>query len=123
MTSPTDLYRHWDAEGRLLYVGISLSAVQRLAAHRQSSRWYPRIKWIEIERHPTREAALEAERIAIRDEKPLCNLDHNKPHWSTFEPVDPITGHLRKLPLIPKEEYPKRYPSKAVRGFIIKEAA
>jgi hypothetical protein len=29
----TDLYRHFDAEGCLLYVGISLNAIARLAVH------------------------------------------------------------------------------------------
>ena len=45
MSEPTDLYRHWDAEGRLLYIGISRSAVERLAGHRNNSHWYPLIKW------------------------------------------------------------------------------
>lgn len=27
LPTPTDLYRYFDAEGRLLYVGISLSAI------------------------------------------------------------------------------------------------
>jgi hypothetical protein len=31
MSAPTHLYRHFDADGRLLYVGISLFAVNRLS--------------------------------------------------------------------------------------------
>lgn len=32
----TELYRHFAADGCLLYVGISLSAVARLTQHRQT---------------------------------------------------------------------------------------
>jgi hypothetical protein len=72
-TKPTALYRHFDSDGRLLYVGISLSAIIRLAEHR-ASPWFDDIARVEIERHPTRKAALAAERKAIRDERPLHNI-------------------------------------------------
>src|SRR5438067_656371 len=39
---PTQLYRHFDADGTLLYVGISLSALQRLRGHR-AAEWIDRI--------------------------------------------------------------------------------
>jgi hypothetical protein len=70
---PTTLYRHFDGDGRLLYVGISLNAIIRLAAHR-ASPWFDEIARVEIERFPSREVALAAERAAIRDEKPECNV-------------------------------------------------
>jgi hypothetical protein len=56
----------------LLYVGISLSAVARLAGHR-SGGWSDRIARVEIEAFPTREAALRAESAAIAAEKPVFN--------------------------------------------------
>lgn len=77
MTIKTSLYRHWDADGRLLYVGISLSALQRLAQHKERSRWFERIASVTIEQFPTREAALAAEREAIATERPECNIIHN----------------------------------------------
>lgn len=72
----TALYRHFDAAGQLLYVGISLSAVHRLAQHRQTAHWFDRIARIEIEWHESRAAALAAEIIAIRRESPQCNVQH-----------------------------------------------
>lgn len=72
----TALYRHFDAVGALLYVGISLSAVQRLAQHRQTAHWFDRIARIEIEWHDSREEALAAEISAISCEKPPCNVQH-----------------------------------------------
>jgi len=74
----THLYRHYDSAGRLLYVGISLSAVQRLAQHRDHSHWFEDIANVAIERHESREQALAAERAAIIKEQPLCNLQRPK---------------------------------------------
>lgn len=70
------LYRHFDEEGALLYVGISLSALNRLVAHIDDSAWYWSIAKVTIEVLPTREAAEEAERQAIRTERPLFNHMH-----------------------------------------------
>jgi hypothetical protein len=69
----TYLYRHFDAEGRLLYVGISLSAVHRLAQHRASA-WFASIATVTIETFPSRAGAAEAERLAIQTEGPLHNI-------------------------------------------------
>lgn len=70
----TALYRHFDCDGKLLYVGVSLSAVARLAQHRDNSHWYRRIANMTTEWHPTRKAALDAERKAVRSENPECNI-------------------------------------------------
>lgn len=76
MTTETSLYRHFDKGGSLLYVGISLSAVERLNGH-ANSKWASEIARVEIERFPTRGDALNAERNAIRDERPIHNVVHN----------------------------------------------
>ena len=70
---PTDLYRHYDKDNKLLYVGISLSAIKRLSGHRRHSGWYSKITRVEIEHHPSREAAEFAEMIAIWSENPKYN--------------------------------------------------
>lgn len=86
--SRTALYRHFDAAGALLYVGISLSTVQRLSQHKQRAGWYDQIASVTIEWHPTREAALTAEAIAIAKEGPLWNVvrpaDGQVPRQSPF---------------------------------------
>lgn len=73
------LYRHFDKGGTLLYVGISLSAIQRLAQHKDASHWFNEISSVTIEQYETREAALAAERSAIVNENPLHNLKRPKP--------------------------------------------
>lgn len=69
----TSLYRHFDEGGRLLYVGISLSAMNRLATHMSASDWRHQIATVKIETHPTRAAALAAEALAIKAERPIWN--------------------------------------------------
>lgn len=74
-----DLYRLYDAAGRLLYVGISYSAIQRMAQHRADKEWFGEVARIEIEKVPgERAAVLHAERIAIVNEKPIHNVKHNR---------------------------------------------
>jgi hypothetical protein len=68
------LYRHYDNDGRLLYVGISLSALTRLGQHKDASHWFSQIKEVKIEHFASRNQALEAEREAIHNENPLHNV-------------------------------------------------
>lgn len=71
-----ELYRHFDAAGRLLYVGVSLSTTVRLMAHMARADWADQIATITVERFYSRTAALHAERTAIKAEKPLHNIIH-----------------------------------------------
>jgi GIY-YIG catalytic domain-containing protein len=79
-SEPNQIYRHFNAEGELLYVGISLSAIVRLAGHRNKSEWFDKIARVEIENLPNRSAALKAELLAIKTEKPKHNLS-GKPEF------------------------------------------
>lgn len=67
------VYRFFDAEDRLLYVGIARDLGARFAAHRRRSPW-----WAEAARgttvtYPTRADAELAEGIAIHAERPVYN--------------------------------------------------
>jgi hypothetical protein len=77
-TKETTLYRHFDCDGKLLYVGISLDALNRLAQHKFCSTWYSQIKSVTLERFPSRQGALQAEREAIIKEGPQWNIKHRK---------------------------------------------
>jgi AraC-like DNA-binding protein len=70
------LYRHFDESGKLLYVGISLHAVSRLAAHKRTSPWVWSVARMEVQTYPTRLEAEIAEREAIKAERPLFNSMH-----------------------------------------------
>ena len=70
----TSLYRAFDADGVLLYVGISSSALRRLGQHAGGpAAWWDRATRVEIEHFPTRTEASDAEQRAIADEAPLFN--------------------------------------------------
>jgi predicted GIY-YIG superfamily endonuclease len=84
-TQPTDrsdmgtqLYRHFDGDNNLLYVGVSLSTFNRLSQHRDHSEWFKKIGRVEIEHFETRPLALEAEKKAIKTEKPKFNRAHKR---------------------------------------------
>jgi hypothetical protein len=76
----TQLYRYYDGRGKLLYVGISLSAALRLGQHRKKSGWYRKVARMEIENHPTRDVALRAEALAIAAESPRHNTIRPETH-------------------------------------------
>jgi hypothetical protein len=69
----TCVYRAYDADGNLLYVGISMSLDGRLTKHRRAA-WWPEVEEITVQWFDGREAAKAAERAAIRDENPIYNL-------------------------------------------------
>ena len=87
----TELYRHYDAAGRLLYVGVSWSAVARYGGgHRVTASWAHEAVKMTIERFPTRQEALEAEATAIRSEKPLHNGTNAKPRRVRMAPAKAV---------------------------------
>lgn len=76
--SETQLYRHFNDGGELLYVGISLSAINRLGQHADHATWFKTISKVTIENFATRNEALDAERNAIHKENPKHNIKHKK---------------------------------------------
>ncbi len=69
------VYRFFDANGALLYIGLTVDPGARLRAHRSKPWWFDIVR-IEIERHETRQAAAIAERAAIKAEEPIYNVEH-----------------------------------------------
>lgn len=69
----TALYRHYDEDGVLLYVGITNSAVARINQHMKTARWANDIRRVDIEWFETRADAIDAEDAAILAEHPIFN--------------------------------------------------
>lgn len=76
MTPICFLYRFFDKENRLLYVGISYHMERRLDQHRFQKPW-GQIARIDVASYSTRLEAEQAERVAIQTEKPEWNVLHN----------------------------------------------
>jgi predicted DNA-binding transcriptional regulator AlpA len=72
----TSLYRHFSKDKKLLYVGISLSALTRLGQHALNAKWFNSISSVSIEHFDTLEKAIKAERAAIIQEDPQHNIKH-----------------------------------------------
>ncbi|QQM45155.1 GIY-YIG nuclease family protein [Streptomyces liliifuscus] len=78
----TLLYRFFDDEGRLLYVGITNNPQNRWADHAHKARinenvWWHLVRVVHTEWCDTRGEAEAAEITAIRHERPLHNGSHN----------------------------------------------
>jgi predicted GIY-YIG superfamily endonuclease len=75
MTSARDgrtaLYRLYDADGRLLYVGITSSPSQRWQRHAHGKTWWHLVADKKVEWFLTRERALAAETMASATEHPI----------------------------------------------------
>lgn len=75
----TALYRHFNAKGQLLYVGISDCLSARDKHHVHTSHWHDLVTYTETQWCLSREHALDLERVAIRHERPKYNVAHSKP--------------------------------------------
>lgn len=69
-----DVYRLYNSDGLLLYIGQSCNTAARIAQHRRNPDWGHRIHRVETEAHQTRAQALEAESRAIAAELPHYNI-------------------------------------------------
>jgi len=68
-----NLYRCFDANDDLLYVGISWSAPTRFSEHSRQAPWWPEVTTIRLEAFPDRREAEWAEFEAIKTERPRHN--------------------------------------------------
>lgn len=71
---PTTVYRCYDVEGRLLYVGITILVTNRLARHQKDKVWWREAVRVELKHFDTRREAELDELHAIAHERPRWNL-------------------------------------------------
>ena len=86
---PHALYRFYDRTDVLLYVGITADLPTRLRHHGKHKNWSHQVSYVRVEQMPGRRAALDAEREAIKNEKPLFNDQHND--------IVPLDDHFAAL--------------------------
>lgn len=78
------VYRHYDAEERLLYVGACANYDRRMDAHRCKAVWFKDIRRSAVEFYPSMREANKAENEAIWFEKPLHNVRRTMPETKAF---------------------------------------
>lgn len=76
---PFTLYRLYNADGQLLYVGIAARWPGRLNQHRASKHWFHTVTRVKLAHFQTRRDAARAELEAIHAEHPLFNSQGNNP--------------------------------------------
>lgn len=69
----TAVYRFFNADGRLLYVGIAYDPAERWKDHARRTKWWKDAVNNTIDWYDTRAEAERAERTALRYEKPIYN--------------------------------------------------
>jgi predicted GIY-YIG superfamily endonuclease len=67
------VYRMRDAEGILLYAGMTTNLPQRLTSHRYTQGWWPQVACVEVQHFDSRCEASREEGRAIAEEHPLHN--------------------------------------------------
>jgi GIY-YIG catalytic domain-containing protein len=77
----TTVYRFFDVDGDLLYVGITGRGKKRTSQHAADKRWWPQVASATFSHYPSRAAAADAEAKAIRDEHPLYNIARGRRPW------------------------------------------
>lgn len=118
----TTLYRFFNADGALLYVGISVELAQRLRAHSRTQPWWEEVATTTTEQYPSTRAAQNAEVRAIVAERPRYNVACNLNRLAEPDPVvvhyeataSPVVGGgglvewLEALPAIVRAERERR---------------
>lgn len=75
MSRPHVLYRMFDEDGVLLYVGITDDPVTRFRGHRGIKSWWNQVCTITLERYSSRQELEDAERVAL-----AAGTAHNVKH-------------------------------------------
>ena len=72
------LYRHFGVNLELLYIGVTNNVQRRVKDHSKNSDWFPTVRNITMEVFESREEVLDAEKEAIKKEKPKHNIHHSR---------------------------------------------
>lgn len=92
---PHYVYRHYDEDDRLVYVGCTINPIARTAAHRTNSWWFDQVARTRLTVFPDRNYALAVESRAIAEEHPRFNVKGRWDHralWTADDYADYYTA-------------------------------
>jgi predicted GIY-YIG superfamily endonuclease len=82
------VYRCYDADGDLLYIGCTQRLEVRMRVHEKQSQWYPDMVRMTVEEYSSVTAGFDAEAEAIGRENPYWNNMHRWRHRDTWTELD-----------------------------------
>lgn len=92
------LYRFFDADDTLLYIGITKNPVNRFKGHQYDKSWFKHVTRSTMEHFGSRAELMAAEIRAIRTERPKYNRAHA---LSEPEPIRMAACNVRSTPVHP----------------------
>lgn len=72
------VYRLFDRDGELLYIGATSNIGSRLNDYRRNCVWWHRVGFVDSDEYPTRAEAFAAEAAAIREHQPELNTQSKR---------------------------------------------
>jgi GntR family transcriptional regulator len=90
----TALYRLYDAEGGLLYVGVTRNISMRFNQHQGTKAWWPEVRRKTMTWYGSRAAARAAEETAVADEKPRYNKEEAIAAYSYVRVVEHVKARI-----------------------------
>lgn len=100
----TAVYRAYDSDGSLLYVGIAKNWGSRWAQHAEHSPFFGEVARLEVRYVASREEALTVEADAIRTERPVWNKAHAPRRERRFRLLTSASGG--PIGIVPAEWLP-----------------
>lgn len=92
MTADHYVYRLYDANDRLLYVGCTSQLQHRMTSHARLQAWWPDVARLESEGPYSRAEGLRREQNAIWYGRPLYNVQHNRRPLSESAPYSEVAA-------------------------------
>jgi hypothetical protein len=105
VATPASLYRYFDRNGTLIYVGVTKRGIRRNLEHAFDKEWWPHVHHQKVTHFDTYAQALAAEKAAIQEYRPPFNVQHNPSHAgmrtaylesSNFTPPDETAVEQRR---------------------------
>lgn len=88
------VYRYYDRDGTLLYVGVTKRGQIRNCEHASFKEWWPYVSTQEVEHFPTYQMALSEEKALICERRPPFNKQHNPDHASMSDVYVRVTSNV-----------------------------
>lgn len=96
-TKPTAVYKHYDINDNLIYVGVASDVTVRQSTHFKMSNWQQEIQNVSVEWHYSRLRAEIREILLIKAFRPKYNKVHNNDNWAEFAIANRFETFAKKL--------------------------